>query len=92
VNDLGRTDRSVSVEMVDVEERILREIADPRMKRRDVALTYAFGVRQTGAVYGTTEQIDWPKVNRAIIDRWSLSALKWIKEEAWAYVEGRREP
>lgn len=73
------------VSMVDVEGQLLHEIADKRMKRKDVALTYAFGLRGT-------EVVDWPKVNRAIIERWSLSALKWIKEEAWAYATGRREP
>lgn len=69
------------VEMVDVEGQLLREIADPEMKRADVALTYAFGLRQQ-------DEVDWPKVNRAIIARWSMSALKWIKERAWKHVSG----
>ena len=34
------------VAMVDVEGHLLREIADPRMTRDDVALTYAFAIRQ----------------------------------------------
>lgn len=64
------------IEMVDVEGQLLREIADTRMKRADVALTYAFGLRQQ-------DEVDWPKINRAIIERWSLSGLTWIKTEAW---------
>lgn len=80
---MTQPEQSYSVAMVDVEGQILREIADSRMKRADVALTYAFGLRQG-------DPIDWAKVNRAIVDRWSLSALKWIKEEAWAWVKGRR--
>lgn len=69
-------------EMVGVEGAILREIAEPQMKRDDIALTYAFGLR-------SSEEIDWPKVNKAIMDRWSLSALKYIKERAWKLHEGR---
>lgn len=76
------------VEMVDVQGQIMREIADPKMKRKDVALTYAFAIRQHGRT--STDAFDFAAVNRAIMKRWSLSALTWIKEEAWAYVEGRR--
>jgi hypothetical protein len=68
-------------EMVDVEGQLLSEIADPRMKREDVALTYAFGLRQPN-------EVDWPRVNNAIIDRWSMNALKWIKTYAWKRVRG----
>lgn len=71
------------VEMVDVQGQIMREIADTRMTRDDVALTYAFGIRSRGQ----SNTIDWPAVNRAIMDRWSLSALKYIKEKAWKLVE-----
>lgn len=73
------------VEMMDIERTLLGEIAEPQMKRADVALTYAYGLR-------SSENIDWPKVNGAIVDRWSLSALKWIKERAWALHEGRVQP
>jgi hypothetical protein len=70
----------VRVDLVDPEGTILNEIADPRMKRDDVALTYAFAIRQRA-------EMDWSKVNHAIIDRWSLSALKYIKERAWRLVD-----
>lgn len=66
----------MSIQMVDPQGQLLREVAD----RDDVALTYAFALRQAG-------EIDWPLVNRAILDRWSLSALKHIKERAWKLVE-----
>lgn len=72
-------------EMVDVQGQLLAEIADESMKRKDVALTYAFGLRQH-------TEVDWVIVNEAIIERWSLSGLKWIKELAWAYHTGRKEP
>jgi hypothetical protein len=69
----------VSIGLVDPQGQLLQEIADPRMKREDVALTYAFALRQGG--------VDWPTVNKAIVARWSLSALKWIKTRAWKLVE-----
>jgi hypothetical protein len=72
------------VEMVDPEGQIMGEIADSRMKRDDVALTYAFCIRQ-----GAADGVDFATINRAIIDRWSLSALRYIKEKAWRLVEGR---
>jgi hypothetical protein len=70
------------VELVDPQGTLEREIADPRMKRDDVALTYAFALRQRA-------DINWAAVNQAIISRWSLSGLKYIKESAWRRVEGR---
>ena len=29
--------------------------------------------------------IDWPRINSAIIDRWSLNALVYIKNRAWTH-------
>jgi hypothetical protein len=34
--------------------------------------------------------VDWNAINRAIIDRWSMSALLRIKRRAWAIVEQHR--
>lgn len=67
------------IELAQCEKTILGEIADPRMKRRDVAKTYALTMRSSecGA-------IDWGRVNQAIIDRWSPHALEFIKGLAWS--------
>jgi hypothetical protein len=73
------------VEMVDPQSAILGEIADARMTRDDVALTYAFAIRQQA-------EMDFALVNRAIVERWSLAALKYIKTKAWALVEGKATP
>ena len=64
------------MEIANVESALFEEILDREMTRDDVALTYAFGLR-------SVEPIDWLAVNRAIIARWSKSALKYIKEQAW---------
>jgi hypothetical protein len=29
-------------------------------------------------------EVDWPYVNARIVSRWSLYALTWIKQRAWA--------
>lgn len=71
----------MSVELVDPQGTIMREIADPALKRDDVALTYAYAIRQDA-------DMDWPAVNHAIIERWSMAALKYIKDRAWRYVNG----
>lgn len=68
-------DEGVRIELTDPQGQLLGEIADPRMKRRDVAMTYRLALRSDG--------VDWPAVNAAIIERWSLRALDRIKRFAW---------
>jgi len=45
--------------------------------RRAVAQTYRLAMH-------SSHPTDWARVNAAIIARWSASALKWIKEQAWS--------
>ena len=68
---------TIRIELADPEVQLMEEIANPAMKRRDVALTYGLALR------GDHSRVDWPEVNRAIVDRWSIAALKWIKDFAW---------
>jgi hypothetical protein len=75
----------MTVRLVDPQGTILAECADRRMTRDDVALSYAFALRQTRA---GEDEVDWRVVNDAIIERWSLSALKYIKEAAWRRLRG----
>lgn len=67
------------VELADCELMLLQEIAESKCKRRDVARTYALALQSS-----ERERIDWKKVNAAIVDRWSVAALKFIKEQAWS--------
>lgn len=62
--------------LIDPERVLLEEIADPALKREDIALTYSLAFR-------SPRQVNWAKVNRAIMKRWSVSALEWIKKRAW---------
>ena len=66
-------------ELTDCENALLREIAEPELTRRDVAQTYALALRSS-----ERDRIDWGKVNRAIMARWSPAALEWIKKQAWS--------
>ena len=69
-------------EMVDIEYTLLKEIEDKAMKRNDIVLTYALGIM-------STEEIDWPKVHKKIVERWSIDALRYIKNRAWKMVAER---
>jgi hypothetical protein len=64
-------------ELIDCENVILREIATPEAKRRDIAQTYRLCMESSEC-----DRIDWAKVNGAILERWSRSALEWIKKQA----------
>lgn len=70
------------IELADPQGQLLEEIADPMMTRRDVALTYAFALRDP-------DRVDWPAVNGAIVNRWSMSALGYIKDVAWKLHAGK---
>jgi len=64
-----------TVEMLCCEATILNEIQHKECKRKDIALTYYFCMV-------SKENIDYKKVNKAIIERWSFSGLEYIKKEA----------
>ena len=72
-------------DLVNPEQVILEEIDMPEATRNDVALTYAFCLRQP------QDNVDFGKINRAILARWSRNALRYIKERAWGIFEGRVE-
>ncbi len=57
--------------------RILGMVANPYMTRDDIAFAYAEMLRD-----GTIRQCA-AEVNAAIVERWSMSALKYIKRKAW---------
>jgi hypothetical protein len=65
----------VRVELCDCTVTLLMEIANTECKRLSVSKTYALALRSTSPT-------DWRAVNKAIIDRWSFSALTYIKELA----------
>ena len=68
------------ITMGDPENQILREIEEGHTQK-SIALTYAFCIRDHQNV------VDWPKINRSIISRWSRSGLKRVKQMAWKLME-----
>ena len=52
-----------------------------KVTRKEMAEVYA------KAIQIEVGYIDWPILNRAIMDRWSRSGLRFIKERAWRIVE-----
>lgn len=67
----------MNVELMFCEETILQEIADKNVTRNSVALTYAF-CRDAKK----NQNVNFRTINEAIVKRWSLSALEYIKNEA----------
>ena len=68
------------ITMSDPENQILREIEEGHTQD-SIALTYAFCIRDHQDV------VDWSKINRAIVGRWSIHAMTHIKRMAWKLVE-----
>ncbi len=69
----------LTIELGNCENTLLAEIAIPQLYRRDIAKTYALAMKSSECGL-----IDWAKVNRAIIGRWSVSGLEYIKQQAWS--------
>ena len=76
--------REVIVEMANPQAVILREIQEYKLPQKDVALTYAFCIRQAN-------EVDFRIVNYAIVERWSISAVERVKRMAWKHSESKSE-
>ena len=66
------------IHCTEIEGVILKEIQDKTLHKINIALTYRSAI---GA--HPTAKIDWKKINKAIIKRWSKSGLLRVKEMAW---------
>ncbi len=64
-------------ELCNCTQVLLNEIGMKKIKQKAVACTYALALK-------SSDSTDWAAVNKAIINRWSLSGLKRIKEMAWS--------
>lgn len=67
----------------DVENMALDEI-EGGCTRDAVAQTLAFGIWQE-------DDIDWPRINKAILGRWSEYGREYVLRKAWKLVEERRK-
>ena len=57
-------------------EAFVAKIAHPAHKRDDVALWYEQSLRERW-------NVDYKEINHAIIQRWSIAALRYVKDKAW---------
>lgn len=69
----------MKIELMCCESTLLDEISNKKITRNQVSMTYALALRSS-----EMQTIDFAKVNKAIIERWSMSALHWIKSRAWS--------
>jgi len=67
----------IRIELAGCTNLLLREIVILKLPQKSIAKTYALALR-------SSEETDWPKVNKAIIERWSLAGLERIKRLAWS--------
>lgn len=72
-------DDNLIITLANCTATLLQEIAAKECKRKDVAKSYALAMRSE-RVAG--EKVDWQAVNQAILARWSVSGLNWIKGQA----------
>lgn len=70
------------------ERNIVIACVDPRTKRKDIALMYAYFFKVTKV--GKTP--NFCRVNEAILKRYKPSGLAFIRKLAWDYLEGRKQP
>ena len=69
-------------ELMNPTDALLWDIRNSEVKRDSIAATYSLALQ-------SSEPTDWAKVNQAIIARWSMAGLEYIKNRAWKLKEGR---
>lgn len=59
-----------------IESDFLNKLKEEKVTRDDIVPLYAQGIYWK-------EFVDWVKINKAIMDKWSKSGLIYIKHKAW---------
>ena len=73
----------MNIELVCCEQVLLQEIGSKHFTRDKVALTYAMAILSSWPT-------DFEPVNKAIVERWSFSALDYIINKAWKLIEEKQ--
>ena len=68
------------ITMTDPELQLLREIEEGHTQK-SISVTYAFCIRDH------RDAVDWHKINKAVVSRWSRSGLLRVKRMAWKLIE-----
>jgi hypothetical protein len=61
---------------------LLAEIARTGSTRESIALVYRDGIR-ANLEAPSSDVVDWPTVNAALLQRYTVSGLDYIKKRAW---------
>lgn len=75
--------------MVDDMTEAILQFVSPYARRNDVAAMYGTVILFSRFARPARMEADWSRVNAAIIARWSLSGLQYIKRRAWSLAEAR---
>lgn len=67
--------------LADPEAALLTTLGEPKRPREELVAAYAAAIRVGGG------KVNWSKVNAAIVERLSKTALREIKRRAWEIVE-----
>lgn len=73
----------LTVELMACEMVLMQDIAEPTCTQKSLAITYAMAIC-------SRDKPDWLKVNKAIIDRWSVRGLENVKKMAWKLIEEKK--
>ena len=83
---IGETEKQLTQDQVDKAiEEIIEKIKNTENKQSYIIEEYAKLLYHRQSSAG--RDFNWPAVNKAIIERWSLSGLERIKEDAWAVLD-----
>jgi len=69
-------------------EEIIKSIEDKQNRQKEIILAYATLLTHRQITAG--RDFRWKEINEGIIERWSESGLKTIKEAAWKEFEKRQ--
>ena len=75
-------------EPMDMTEAILQFVT-PEARRNDMVSLYGTVILFGHFAKPPQMRADWSKVNHAIIERWSVAGLTYIKKRAWKLAEKR---
>lgn len=67
-----------NLRLADPEAGLLAAVADTKLTRAGMAKAYRTVLNDVAR-----DRVNWRTVNEAIVRRWSVTALEWIKREAW---------
>jgi hypothetical protein len=63
-----------------LQQSLIKKIKNPQWQQADIAKEYSAAIQEY-VING--QDLNWPVINRAIVDRWGRSGLKRVKEMAW---------